>query len=341
MGHPVHHHCYQPHHNHLNLHHPHHHLINIFTTITRCSEDWFGLGWSEEKYDDFFSRGPLQLNMFKKSEETRKPGKQETTVNQVASKFEKMEVKNEAPKRPKNGNYKTQIFSGERNLENFGVKSNYTTNFYQYETSPAKVLVVGTSLTNQSLNVNTVEKETGVKIKMVRCYTVKEEDGQFKADENVERLLEDSISKFKPDIVTVESLVNEITNLDDRKSEDELVKEIKGKVQPLMKLLKREADAKPNLKIVMIKPLKRIDNEKKLKITEIVGEGLVKGARASRVQVRALAMGLETPMEEVMVFGAKGTQDKQGRQADGLHFRGIAGSEEFTVAYIGLLKSIL
>ena len=101
MGHPVHHHCYQPHHNHLNLHHPHHHLINIFTTITRCSEDWFGLGWSEEKYNDFFSRGPLQLNMFKKSEETRKPGKQETTVNQVASKFEKMEVKNEAPKRRK------------------------------------------------------------------------------------------------------------------------------------------------------------------------------------------------------------------------------------------------
>ena len=67
--------------------------------------------------------------MFKKSEETRKPGKQETTVNQVASKFEKLEVKNEAPKRPKNGNYKTQIFSGERNLENVGVKSNYTTNF--------------------------------------------------------------------------------------------------------------------------------------------------------------------------------------------------------------------
>ena len=53
---------------------------------------------------------------------------------------------------------------------------------------------------------------------MLRCYTVKKEDGKMKAVENVERLLEDAISKFKPDFATVESLVNEITNLDDRRN---------------------------------------------------------------------------------------------------------------------------
>ena len=274
--------------------------------------------------------------MFRKSAEVK-----ETTVDKLVSKLEKMEVKYGPPILPKNSKFNYEIIEGERNLNNTGVKSDYKATFYKYEDSPLKVLVVGTSLTNQSLKVKEVEKETGVELNMLHCYTVKEEDGQIKAVENIDRLLEDAISTFKPDIVTVESLVNEISNLDDRKSEDELVKEIKGKVRPLMKILRKEAESKPNLKIVMIKPLKRIDNTKKQKITEIVGEGLVKGARASRVQVRALEMRMETPMEEMMVFGAEGEGDKQGRQADGLHFRGIAGSENFTVAYIDLLNSIL
>ena len=66
------------------------------------------------------------------------------------SHFEKLEVKYETPNLPKISkfNYKSQKIDGERNLINRSVKSDYTANFYKYETTPVKVLVVGHLLTN-------------------------------------------------------------------------------------------------------------------------------------------------------------------------------------------------
>ena len=102
-----------------------------------------------------------------------------------------------------------------------------------------------------------------------------------KSDLNIESLLEDAITTFKPDIITVETFANEISNLDDSKSEEEMLLEMKAKVKFLMKLLKKVKENQPKIKIVVLKPLGRNDGETKQKISKMVEEGEVKGARGA------------------------------------------------------------
>ena len=87
--------------------------------------------------------------------------------------------------------------------------------------------------------------------------------------------------------------------MDERKSEDDLVNEMKGKVKFLMILLKKLQQNDPKLKIVVLKPLLRNDNDMKQKIGRIVGEGEVKGARGSSLIVRSLPLNLETEIDQV------------------------------------------
>ena len=62
-------------------------------------------------------------------------------------------------------------------------------------------------------------------------------DGKHKSKLKIQSLLEDTIAIFKPDIITVETFEKEISNLDDAKSEEAMLLEMKDKVKFLMKLL--------------------------------------------------------------------------------------------------------
>ena len=55
--------------------------------------------------------------------------------------------------------------------------------------------------------------------------------------------------------------------------------EMKGKVKFLMKLLKKMKENQPKIKIVVLQLLDRNDGKTKQKISKMVGEGEVKGAR--------------------------------------------------------------
>ena len=100
-----------------------------------------------------------------------------------------------------------------------------------------------------------------------------------KSELNIQSLLEDTLATLKPDIITVENLANEISNLDDAKSEEEMLLEMKDKVKFLMKLLKKVKENQPKIKIVVLKPLDRNDGKTKQKISKMVGEGEVKGSK--------------------------------------------------------------
>ena len=66
-----------------------------------------------------------------------------------------------------------------------------------------------------------------------------------------------------------------------------------------MKLLKKVKENQPKIKIVVLKPLGRNDNETKQKISKMVGEGEVKGARGSGIIVTSLPLQLETMSDKV------------------------------------------
>ena len=67
-------------------------------------------------------------------------------------------------------------------------------------------------------------------------------------------------------LVFVETFANEISNLDDAKSEEDMLFEMKDKVKFLMKLLKKVKENQPKIKIVVLKPLDRNDGKTKQKI---------------------------------------------------------------------------
>ena len=106
---------------------------------------------------------------------------------------------------------------------------------------------MGTSITNQSLIVKKVTDETKVTLKMFKCFTARRMDGKHKSKLNIQSLLEDTIATFKPDIITVETFANEISNLNDAKSEEEMLLETKDKVKLIMKLLKKFKENPPKI----------------------------------------------------------------------------------------------
>ena len=61
-----------------------------------------------------------------------------------------------------------------------------------------------------------------------------------------------------------------------------------------MKLLKKVKENQPKIKIVVLKPLDRNYGKTKQKISKMVGEGEVKGARGSGIIVTSLPLQLET-----------------------------------------------
>ena len=68
--------------------------------------------------------------------------------------------------------YNTDFINRERNPANKGVKAFYNNNNFIYE-KQVSVLIVGTSITNQSLIVKKVTDKTKVTLKMLKCFTAR------------------------------------------------------------------------------------------------------------------------------------------------------------------------
>ena len=139
--------------------------------------------------EEFRQRGHLKLDMFMKAKEAPKTEVKSTLEKVVADMKEiKLEEprKYEVPKVPSKNKftYNTDFISRERNLANKGVKAFYNNNNFIYE-KQVSVLIVGTSITNQSLVVKKVTDETKVTLKMLKCFTARRMDGKHKSDLNI------------------------------------------------------------------------------------------------------------------------------------------------------------
>ena len=55
-------------------------------------------------------------------------------------------------------------------------------------------------------------------------------------EKNLELLLEDTVTKFKPNIIVVETFDNKIPNLDETMPEEDMLIEMKGKHSVLIKM---------------------------------------------------------------------------------------------------------
>ena len=74
-----------------------------------------------------------------------------------------------------------------------------------------KVLICGTSLTDQALLRGVFTKQTGMVLNFIKLFSI-EGDGKFKPEDNVEDKLITVVKKTEPDLVVIECGVNDISN---------------------------------------------------------------------------------------------------------------------------------
>ena len=127
--------------------------------------------------EEFRQRGHITLDMFLKAKEAPKSDVESTLAKVVADIKEiKLEEprKYEVPQVPSKSKftYNTDFINRERNPANKDVKALYNNNNFIYE-KQVSVLIVGTSITNQSLIVKKVTDETKVTLNMLRCFTAR------------------------------------------------------------------------------------------------------------------------------------------------------------------------
>ena len=100
-------------------------------------------------------------------------------------------------------------------------------------------------------------------LNFIKLFTI-EGDGKFKPEDNVEDKLITVVQKTEPDLVVIECGVNDISNSnlkDIKESENKMKNKAEKHVQIAQDLL----TTKPDLKIVILETLPRIDNLEKKK----------------------------------------------------------------------------
>ena len=125
------------------------------------------------------------------------------------------------------------------------------------------VMLVGTSITAQSLNLDKLQKNTKKKVKVVKCYTITKEKAMFMPDLNIEDVAIEIIKEEEFDWIIVEVGVNEISNMDTRKSNEENVKEVTELVIKLMDQARKMINVQPGVKVVLLKQIERFDSKEK------------------------------------------------------------------------------
>ena len=173
-----------------------------------------------------------------------------------------------------------QIYSKEeldinevRNLKNTGVFESYTdTSNYDYN-KIFKVLVVGTSITDQALNMKAINESSNIKVKKIKAFTITN-DGEVDPGKNVEDMLKKEMWNDVYDLCIIEVGANEVTDIS-RKKGCNMETEIELKTKKLIKLIESVYEMTGGeMKIVVLKQLKRMDSLLRVKLAKKMDEYL-------------------------------------------------------------------
>ena len=101
-------------------------------------------------------------------------------------------------------------------------------------------------------------------LNFTKLYTI-EGDGNFKPEENVKDKLISVVKKIEPDLVVIECGVNDISN-SNLKNMKESENKLENKAEKLVKVAEDILTTMPDIKIVILETLPRIDNLEKKKL---------------------------------------------------------------------------
>ena len=202
------------------------------------------------------------------------------------------------------------------------------------------ILWVGTSLSNEHLNNSILQENTNTKVNKLKAFTISGGDGRRNKSLNIEDLVPKALADKKYDLIVIESGVNEISNMDIRKEGHVLREEVRNKMEKLFLLAVKYSTDFPDLKVVLLNRLPRLDSTLRADLGREADKAMAKlwegCGSPDNIILESLNLQVDSPREKEEVFGRQG-----GKGAHGIHLRGPAGAKEFTYRAGRLLRKVL
>ena len=172
-----------------------------------------------------------------------------------------------------------------------------------------KILWIGTSISDQSIKTNEIERKTASVIQKEKIFTIIR-DGKIKPHLNLQDQARSLINRQEYNFVILECGVNDISNAPVDNPTAALEEKISTLKQLVLSLVK------PEMEIIVVKPVMRIDCSHKEKLSQWFGRRLETVFQDTSVRIEDLGVRAKTRWEKEIIFGKR----------DGIHLAGEKGS---------------
>ena len=206
------------------------------------------------------------------------------------------------------------------------------------------VYFVGTSITNQALDLKELERRTGVEVKLDKCFTISTKHATYKPDCNVKDVALERARRQEFDWIVIEVGVNEVSNLNLRKSESENDQIIEDSVKELIAIAEKLTKMQPGVKVVLLKQVERFDSAQKngwrVKMNTLLEENVKKG-KVKDICVKDLSLPTKHLKQKIELFGDRAQQGRPDLgKVDNLHLRGAKAKQIFTESAVRLVNAL-
>ena len=187
-----------------------------------------------------------------------------------------------------------------------------------------KVLWIGTSISDQSIDTMEIGKITKTDITKEKMFTIIG-DGKIKPHLNLQDQARSLVEKQGYSFVIIECGVNDISNAP-AENPKVILEEKLDSLRELVVDMK-----KPGMQIILVKPVQRIDSDQKEKLSQWFGKKLESLENISGVSIEHLGIQAKSKWEKRMLYGTR----------DGIHLAGERGSWLATHRASLLLRRVL
>ena len=110
--------------------------------------------------------------------------------------------------------------------------------------------MIGTSLTNQAINLKELEKRSKVDVTLEKCFTISSNNASYKPKMNIRDVAMEKVEQEEFDWIIIETGCNEVSNLDLRKSESDTMRAICESVDELLKIAQKFSRLQQGVKVI-------------------------------------------------------------------------------------------
>ena len=199
---------------------------------------------------------------------------------------------------------------------------------------------VGTSLSDQHLDKSVLEKQTNTRVDKLKTFTITRDEGRKNKYLNAEDLVSKALENNEYNVLVLELGVNEVSNPNIQAEKHVLREHMRKHMEKLFHLSLQFATDHPNLKVVLLNLLPRLDSVIRADISRLANQDMAKlweeNSPPDNIVIESLNLQVDSRKEKEEVFGRH-----LGTKSYGIHLRGVDGNKEFSYRAARLLCRVL